>query len=76
MPTIQHVFPIRPFWIKWTPEGLIQFGSGRQAGKHEILVYSDDNPILIETVQVSSFEAGIETWDFSQIIGSVNMRIK
>ena len=59
-----QLFNNRPFWVKWTQEGLIQFGSGRQPGRHEILFYSDDNSIPIELIQVSSFEAGVASWEF------------
>ena len=64
-----QLFNNRPFWVKWTQEGLIQFGSGREPGRHEILFYSDDNSIPIELIQVSSFEAGVASWEFSQGIG-------
>ena len=70
----QSFNPNRPFWVKWKNEGDIEgqihLGSGDQVGKHEIFFFADDNPTLVEKVQVSSFEAGVAVWEFSQGIGN------
>ena len=68
-----HFYAFRPFWVKWTHDGQvqqIQFGSGDQVGKHELLFFSDDNPIAVDNIQVSSFEAGVVVWEFMQGIGN------
>ena len=55
--------------MTWADNGELFLGSGNVIGKNEILYHMEVAHIPVEYIQVSTYLAGVGSWEISQTIG-------